>query len=515
MKNLRKIGISVLAVLLFASCTNDADYANLIPDDAYVVAKFNVAQIIDKADINSDNSLTETLIDGIKDAELTAETKDKLTEIINNPAELGIDVRKPIYLYMCDNQDFGVVGAVSDDAKLEELLSAASNEGACSDIINEDMYSYVSVENEIVIAYDASRIIIHPLTYNERNDETELTANINKQFNLGTENSIVSNEAFSNVMSNDNDLSYYMSGNAMKILAEEDRDFREIMQMYETLNINVDEIDYIASINFDNGETNMTYEVIPTSDKAEETLNLLEDCYSDISGVHFDYLKSSSVVAIACGFNGKGLTKFLDETEILDLITNNADDEENELIHTILSTIESIDGDITVGVSELDSKSMPKCKAIVETKDNSLFNLLEMSLNQNGEFQQVSDSQYTLGFGETSMTFGVDGSDTYFLIGETQLEEESSSLDDSDFNGKKFCAYIYVDELIESEMFDDYFRYNQEYKLFVKPIIKKISNVEVTGNSRKAELKIKMKDSDTNLLTEMCKTLNQVISALS
>jgi hypothetical protein len=64
-------------------------------------------------------------------------------------------------------------------------------------------------------------------------------------------------------------------------------------------------------------------------------------------------------------------------------------------------------------------------------------------------------------------------------------------------------------------MFEDYFRYNQEYKLFVKPIIKKISNVEVTGNSRKAELKIKMKDSDTNLLTEMCKTLNQVISALS
>ena len=104
MKNLRKIAISVLAVLLFASCTNDADYANLIPDDAYVVAKFNVAQIIDKADINSDNSLTETLIDGIKDADLTAETKDKLTEIINNPAELGIDVRKPIYLYMCDNQ---------------------------------------------------------------------------------------------------------------------------------------------------------------------------------------------------------------------------------------------------------------------------------------------------------------------------------------------------------------------------------------------------------------------------
>ena len=85
----------------------------------------------------------------------------------------------------------------------------------------------------------------------------------------------------------------------------------------------------------------------------------------------------------------------------------------------------------------------------------------------------------------------------------------------SDFKGKKFCAYIYVDELIDSKMFDDYFRYNQEYKLFVKPIIKKISNVEVTGNSRKAELKIKMKDSDTNLLTEMCKTLNQVISALS
>ena len=180
MKNLRKIAISVLAVLLFASCTNDADYANLIPDDAYVVAKFNVAQIIDKADINSDNSLTETLIDGIKDAELTAETKDKLTEIINNPAELGIDVRKPIYFYMCDEQDFGVVGAVSDDAKLEELLSAASNEGACSDIINEDMYSYVSVENEIVIAYDASRIIIHPLTYDERNDETHL-------FNAGGE----------------------------------------------------------------------------------------------------------------------------------------------------------------------------------------------------------------------------------------------------------------------------------------------------------------------------------------
>ena len=49
----------------------------------------------------------------------------------------------------------------------------------------------------------------------------------------------------------------------------------------------------------------------------------------------------------------------------------------------------------------------------------------------------------------------------------------------------------------------------------MKPIIKKISNVEVTANSRKAELKIMMKDSDTNLLTEMCKTLNQVISALS
>ena len=40
-------------------------------------------------------------------------------------------------------------------------------------------------------------------------------------------------------------------------------------------------------------------------------------------------------MAIACGFNGKGLTKFLDETEILDLITNNADNEENELISAI------------------------------------------------------------------------------------------------------------------------------------------------------------------------------------
>lgn len=515
MKHLKKLALPLIALLLITSCTNDADYANLIPNDANVVAKLNVAQILEKANLNADNTLSETLLNGIKDADMSDKTKEKLESIIENPEELGIDIRKPIYFYMSDNENFGIVGAVSDNAMLEDLLSIASSEGICSDICNEEIYSYVTIENEAVIAFDETRLVIHPLSFDEKDDNSTLTNNINTQFRYGAEKSIVSNESFSKLLTDNRDMAYYVTGKIINQVAEENHNVRAMMEMYESLNIKAEEIDHITSLNFESGETNLTYESIPTSEEAEETLNLLEDCYSEISGIHFDYLKSSSVIAIACGFNGEGFTKFLYETGILNIINDNISNSEKELVTTVLETLKSVNGDITIGIDELSSETMPKCKAIVETKDNSLFNMLELCFNQSGEFQQISDSQYTLGFGNNSMTFGVNGADTYFVVGDTQLEEESSPLESSEFKGKKFCANIYIDELINADIVEDYFQYNQEYKLFAKPIIKKISNVEITANSRKAELKIKMKDSDTNLLTEVCKVITQFISAMS
>ena len=163
MKNLFNYLMVVVMALVLVGCNNnaDGDYRNAVADDALVVARFDINQVLEKSGMKQELMSAAAMAlaqEGVPQMFLD------MTQDLNNS---GIDVKQPAFAYCSalapQGQFIGVVAKVSSRSRLDNvgnyLLKKAEGELIKSNIDGCTVLHAIN-ESDVAIAYNDVAIII-------------------------------------------------------------------------------------------------------------------------------------------------------------------------------------------------------------------------------------------------------------------------------------------------------------------------------------------------------------------
>ena len=155
--------LSILAVLIVfvSACSQKAEYTNAIPANTTELASINLKSLAEKAGINDKENkdalkkLTEAMKTG-----MNAATFQQLETVMKDPSKSGIDVTAPVYLFSAPTFNYTtVVAKVNNEDDLKNLLEVAQKEQICSEISSGDGYSYATVNNQALLAFNTNTFL--------------------------------------------------------------------------------------------------------------------------------------------------------------------------------------------------------------------------------------------------------------------------------------------------------------------------------------------------------------------
>jgi hypothetical protein len=519
---MRKIKLFVaplLAVmtLFLVSCTGNLEQAsrvdslqvaNLIPNDAAIVVKFDAMQVLDESGVLKDEKVQKRLKDQVFD-DMPKALREKAEALIEDPAASGVDPSKPVLFYFVDEKNFGFVGALQDRDLFEETINMVAKETDRDKVEEAGDISYMQIDQTAILAFDDARFIITPT---ERDlSKKQIQKMLEEKFDI--DESILSNDNFVEFASSNSELAYFMNVEAVLDIASE-----VIPETGRYMNLlkPVDELknfDVVASLAFEYGETVLSFKMLPKNDKGEEYLAEMEKCYKDISGDHFKYVSADAPFVLATGLDGAEYKNYIKKMGALDVLNMFGDEEVAEFVDMYIDVLSTVNGDVTIALSEL-SEDDPQALVAVNTEERKIFDVLKDELA--GVAQKKSADNYVVGDSKMSGAFGVEDETTYFVIGEDKLKEQSKSMDSDDFNGYKMFACLFVDNLMKSPLIEDVLdKYVGDNELDeVMEYVEMVDKVTMSYDEGEVQLKIVMKDSDVNILGVVGEVLIDVIKSL-
>jgi hypothetical protein len=254
------VGIVVcfLAVMLFSSSSKGID---LIPKNTVAVGVISIGDMIDKADIKDllklDLDIVEDLKEKYEDAsELVEEESDLAATIMENPYNIGIDVFQDVFVYgVIEDIKNGEVyvclsGGVDDEDRLMEILEeiedmmpkdlpytgmSESSSESHFDISEEDGYNMLLVYDEYsykdyndniqrsytdisAFAWDDDKflVITNPEARGDKKDLGNLEDEVERLFNLKSNEKLTSIDSFDDFYDNKTDLCAWASAEGME-----------------------------------------------------------------------------------------------------------------------------------------------------------------------------------------------------------------------------------------------------------------------------------------------------------
>jgi len=254
------VGIVVcfLAVMLFSSSSKGID---LIPKNTVAVGVVSIGDMINKADVKDllklDLKIVEDLLEMYDDSKkLVAEESDLASTIMENPFDIGIDVFQDVFVYgVIEDIQKGetyvcLSGGVDDEDRLMEILEEIedmmpnddpyeSYDGSSSeshfDISEEDGYNMLLVYDEYsykdyndniqrsytdisAFAWDDDKflVITNPEARGDKKDLGNLEDEVERLFNLKSNEKLTSIDSFDDFYDNKTDLCAWASAEGME-----------------------------------------------------------------------------------------------------------------------------------------------------------------------------------------------------------------------------------------------------------------------------------------------------------
>ena len=245
------VGIVVcfLTVMLFSSSSKGID---LIPKNTVAVGVVSIGDMINKADVKDllklDLKIVEDLLEMYDDSKkLVAEESDLASTIMENPFDIGIDVFQDVFVYgVIEDIQKGeayicVSGGVDDEDRLMEILKEIEDmmpnndyknmyESSEShfDISKEDGYNmllaydessydgYISYGDIGALAWDDDKfLVITNPEARDKKDVGKLKDEIERLFNLKSNEKVTSIDSFGDFYDNKTDLCAWASVEGM------------------------------------------------------------------------------------------------------------------------------------------------------------------------------------------------------------------------------------------------------------------------------------------------------------
>jgi len=214
--------VFVLAtVLALSSCSKKSpEFVNSIPDDAIAVLSLHPMQIHTKSKINTFPTIKEKVKDEI------------WGQILENPLSTGLMMNQYAYVFVKMEEEAPIIGVVSGmkDVKKFETTLSKIKEGIADEFQNNEVYTWVQLDNEGIIAWNSKQMIVLTSPDNDEFETSYFTETLDKMFTPVKEESITSMVDFKDFLGKMKDLNLWVSSNEMfdiveKMVGEDMPDF--------------------------------------------------------------------------------------------------------------------------------------------------------------------------------------------------------------------------------------------------------------------------------------------------
>lgn len=461
---MKKILVYLLALPLFVtllnSCSSNSG-TDILPEDALLVMSVDVKNTLASTGDNINKELNGSIKDFINYMELSRTDEDKLCEIVDNPMSSGIDLAKPIYLTIDEEENVIITGLVKNIQNFEEMLDpiASIYDTRIKDISSD--IKYVNIEDMIVM-FNNTYFAIRSLSYYDEEDDV-----IDEMHNMFTQkNNFTNTKSYQNLQAENGLIKMVVTPEIYRT------DFYDeiIDDAYDELGIDLSEYykimkDAITTIalNAQNGNVTLVSNVDYITEEAKMKMEEYLSVIGNIDGTHLPYVEDNAIFTIATNFNGNKLWNLIsDLLEDLDIFSN------SELVE-IENIIKSFDGDVTLTADSkllyIDYEAVPEIKLYAATKDNGVVNTVSelaeeiFDVEKNGENEWIASiedyySDEEIGY----MTLGYDKNTSYFLLKEKKtkaLETADNQTSKSLYTGNNLSARFNVPAFLDTKIDGD------------------------------------------------------------
>lgn len=403
----------VLTLIMFMASCSDNDYTKAIPQNANMVTRIDFASIISEADFrnttaNGAINLYTGMIMGGKDSKMVREYLDK-------PEKLGIDLRKPAYLFKT-TEFVGVTLDLHNEDKLTEFLDLLSKHKLVSKVREEGKISSCTIMGEILVAFDKNSMIL--LTSIDGGSMSNLRLAASSLLQQNEEASFASSEYFERLEDEgkDKDLACYMN------MASAPESATELVDALTPDGVRPADVCLFGIADFTDGKATFTASIYGKTEKAEQALAETNKSFRRIRNDYINVPTDNLGVWATMGVEGQWLLDRLKSSKTIKpmlIALGRAID--------IDMMLRSVDGDFTVTLPadvELDTQTVPEFLIMSNVKDTKFMadvDYWQKSMKEYGAtMRKTNDSQYQLTYQQTVLDWGLEGN-TLFIATHRQF----------------------------------------------------------------------------------------------
>ena len=401
---LSAISVTVAAMAItYAIARGSGDaYATSLPSDATAIARLDASSFLSAAKLGPHDLL-----------QLLRRSRENKGE--DDAKSLGIDVKRPVYAFAAASGNFGFLAAVDDYDDLEDYLAEEHAAGRASEVTRQRGYSWVVIGEQWLLAFDGKRALLMGPAVGSAQDQ--LRTEMARLLEQDAKDSGLQSALYEELKKSDEPLSAVA---APELLPSAPRRF---LRQFHVASSN--DALLRLSLETDDNELELDIDVVAKSEVVKEGLDRLNQQLRPIKGSLLDFAHTENVAWLAVNVQGNDFLNALRSNPAVRtaLIALN-------LAFDFDRIIRAIDGDLAVeltdasllGAMDFQFRDLYLTAKVANTdflKDASSWG------NRLIGIQALSQQDFALNFGTTSVYFGVDDK-TFYLSGQRGLTAEGN-----------------------------------------------------------------------------------------
>ena len=406
--------LSLVSVLLaLAACSPQTEYTHAIPKNASVVLGMEMDEMAEKAGLNGETgekavAKLKTLVKG----GLQGDAAQLAERIIDQPSESGLSFDDKVYLFATPHAEaLAVLAKVTDEGKVEALLEVLEKESIATPLREESGCRWTQVGGALCAFNNGTFLLLQ----SSRGDASGMKGTLLSLMRQKEGEGFHALPEFAKVKAEGNDLASVINLSAMPY------EWSTPLRMGLSGNIQLEDIKYFVSANFEQGRVLMNSESLIQNPMVQGFFDAMDKVMQPIGGKYLDYYPGNTLAWMGGNIQGKTLYQMLCQNPAIKQALD------NPLLPVDVEYIfSSIEGDFAIGLDNAFSKNFLMYADVTNSDFLKTFEDLRPLLALTGgqiTLDNVGKDEYLMRTYYGKFWFGVKNNRLYVTTDRTWAEE--------------------------------------------------------------------------------------------
>ena len=329
--------LSLVSVLLaLAACSPQTEYTHAIPKNASVVLGMEMDEMAEKAGLNGETgekavAKLKTLVKG----GLQGDAAQLAERIIDQPSESGLSFDDKVYLFATPHAEaLAVLAKVTDEGKVEALLEVLEKESIATPLREESGCRWTQVGGALCAFNNGTFLLLQ----SSRGDASGMKGTLLSLMRQKEGEGFHALPEFAKVKAEGNDLASVINLSAMPY------EWSTPLRMGLSGNIQLEDIKYFVSANFEQGRVVMNSESLIQNPMVQGFFDAMDKVMQPIGGKYLDFYPGNTLLWAGGNIQGKTFYQMLCQNPTIKQALD------NPLLPVDVEYIfSSIEGDFSIG----------------------------------------------------------------------------------------------------------------------------------------------------------------------